>query len=194
MLGEKGFCKIHQVGDGLVVSVRPVGGKLKAVAGLFTFFPFAVAHFFDMAAAGGVGVIFGVRSVGDYENLRILIKPGSRPKAVPLIAFDLIERFTDSHAAAFQFHMNEWKTVDQYRYVVSGVVCALAFFVLIDDLQAVVVDILLVQQVNFFVEPLSRCRICTWSVCILRVFSTTPSLVLAMQSEKNGSHSLSENT
>ena len=55
MLGEKRLCKIHQIGNDFVVPVRPEGGELKAVAGLFGFIA-SLALLFDVAAAGGVGI------------------------------------------------------------------------------------------------------------------------------------------
>lgn len=42
MLGEKGLGEVHQIGNDFVVSVRPEGGKLEAVAGLFALVPVLV--------------------------------------------------------------------------------------------------------------------------------------------------------
>ena len=151
MLSEKGLGEVHKVGDHLVVAVCPIGGKLKAVAGLFAALAPAFAVFLDMAVAGGIGIVFGVRTVGDDKNLHILIQPGSRPEAVPLIAFDLIERFPDRHTPPLELHMDKGKTVDKDGHIITGVVCARVFLVLVDHLQAVVVD-----RFMFHFSPLEK--------------------------------------
>ena len=62
MLGEKCLCEVYQIGNDFVVSIRPERGELKAVAGLFGFVP-SLALLFDVAAAGGVGIILRVGAV-----------------------------------------------------------------------------------------------------------------------------------
>ena len=62
MLGEKCLGKINQIGNDFVVPIRPEGGELKAVAGLFGFIA-SLALLFDVAAAGGVGIILRVGAV-----------------------------------------------------------------------------------------------------------------------------------
>ena len=73
MLGEECFGKVNQVCDNLVVAVCPEGSKLKAIARFLRFLLCRFAHFLDVTASGGVGIILGMRSVGDNENLHILI-------------------------------------------------------------------------------------------------------------------------
>ena len=144
--GEEGLCEVQQIGNDAVAAVGPVGSELKTVGSLHASFSGAVPAFPDMAEPGGVGIVFRVCAVGDDENLYIFVESRARPEAVPLVAVDLIESLPDGHAAAFQFHVNERQTVDQNRHVVAGVMPAAALFVLIDDLQAVVVNILLVDE------------------------------------------------
>ena len=106
-----------------------------------------------MAGTGGVGVIFGVRSVGDYKNLHILKQPTASPEAVPLIPLDLVERFPDGYTPALQLHMDEGQTVDQDSHVIAVVVVSpirRTHLILIDDLQMVVVDVFLVNKGNIF--------------------------------------------
>ena len=81
MLGEKCLCEVYQIGNDFVVPIRPEGGELKAVAGLFGFVP-SLALLFDVAAAGGVGIILRVGAVGDDENLDIFKQAACRPEAV----------------------------------------------------------------------------------------------------------------
>ena len=62
MLGEKRLCEVYQISNDFVVSIRPEGGELKAVAGLLGFIS-SLAVLFDVAAAGGVGIILRVGAV-----------------------------------------------------------------------------------------------------------------------------------
>ena len=77
MLGEKRLCKVYQIGNDFVAPIRPERGELKAVAGLFGFVP-SLALLFDVAAAGGVGIILRVGAVGDDENLDVFKKAASQ--------------------------------------------------------------------------------------------------------------------
>ena len=149
MLGEKRLCEIYQIGNDFVVPVRPEGGELKAVAGLFGFIS-SLALLFDVAAAGGVGIILRVGAVGDDENLDVFKKAACCPEAVALVALDLVERLADGHAAPLQLDMYQRQAVDKDSHVVARVVIARALLVLVEHLQAVVVDVLFVQQVDVF--------------------------------------------
>ena len=71
MFGKKCPSEVYQIGEYPIVGVGPEGSKLKAVAGLFL--SGGRSGLLDGVPAGGVGVIFGVRTVGDDENLHILI-------------------------------------------------------------------------------------------------------------------------
>ena len=101
-----------------------------------------------MACPGGVGVIFCGCTVGDHENLHILIQSAACPKAVALIAVNLVERLFDCNAAPLQLHMDKGQTVYQNRHIIPCIVVPGGFYILIDDLQMVVVDVLLVDQGN----------------------------------------------
>lgn len=127
---------------------RPKGRKFKAVACLFAALSGRSGAFFNVAVAGRIGVVFRVRAVGDNENLHILIQPAASPKAIPLIAVDLIERLFDGHTAPLQFHMNQRQTVYQNRDIIAVIIVAAVFHILVDNLQTVVVDVLFIQQRN----------------------------------------------
>lgn len=149
MLGEKRLCKIHQIGNDFVVPVRPEGGELKAVAGLFGFVP-SLALLFDVAAAGGVGIILRVGAVGDDENLDIFKQAACCPEAVALVALDLVERLADGHTAPLELDMYQRQTIDEDGHVVARVVLARGLLVLVEHLQSIVVDVFFVQQVDVF--------------------------------------------
>lgn len=149
MLGEKRLCKVYQIGNDFVVPIRPEGGELKAVAGLFGFIA-ALALLFDVAAAGGVGIILRVGAVGDDENLDVFKKAAGCPETVALVALDLVERLADGHAAPLQLDMYHRQAVDEDGHVVARVVIARGLLILVEHLQAVVVDVLFIQQVDVF--------------------------------------------
>ena len=146
MLRKERLCEVHKVCNNLIVPVCPIGSKLKAIGSFLAVLPASSIIFFNMACSGGVGIIFCECAVGDHENLHILIQPTTSPKAITLVAVDLVERFLDRNATAFQFHMNQRQTIDQNRHIISGIMCSAAFFILIDYLQPVVVNVLFVNQ------------------------------------------------
>ena len=107
----------------------------------------------DGIVAGAVGVVLGICAVGDHKNLHILIQAAARPERIPLVAVDLVKCLPDGHPAPLQFHMNQRKAVDQNRHIIAVIMpCAICLFylILVDDLQAVVVDVLLVDQRDIF--------------------------------------------
>ena len=93
MPGKKGLGEIHQIRDGLIVGVRPIRSKFKAVGGLFAAVPGRFVLLPDMAVSCGIGIVLGVGTVGDDKNLHILVQPTPGPKAVPLVPVDLVEGF-----------------------------------------------------------------------------------------------------
>ena len=144
--------KVDQIRQHTVIRIGPVGGKLKAIAGLFLF-RLAVFGVLDGIVAGAVGVVLGICAVGDHKNLHILIQAAARPERIPLVAVDLVERFPDGHPAPLQFHMNQWKAVDQKRHIIAVIMprtVRLLHLVLVDDLQAVVMDVLFIDQCDIF--------------------------------------------
>ena len=144
--------KVDQIRQHAVVRISPVGGKFKAVAGLFLF-RLAVFGILDGIVAGAVGVVLGICAVGDHENLRILVQTAARPERIPLVAVDLVKCLPDGHPTPLQFHMNQRKAVDQNRHIVAVIMprtVRLLYLILVDDLQAVVVDVLLVDQRDIF--------------------------------------------
>lgn len=149
MLGEKCLCEVYQIGNDFVVPIRPEGGELKAVAGLFGFVP-SLALLFDVTAAGGIGIILRVGAVGDDENLDVFKQAACCPEAVALVALDLVERLADGHAAPLQLDMYQRQTVDEDGHVVARVVIACGLLVLVEHLQTVVVDVLFVQKIDVF--------------------------------------------
>jgi hypothetical protein len=131
-----------------IFRIGPEGSELEAVARLFLFRA-AGGCVLDGVEPGAVGVILGIRAVGNDKDLHILEQAAACPEGIPLVAVDLIERLADGYAAALQLDVHQRQTVDKNGHVVAVVVPG-AFFgadrVLIDDLQEVRVDVPLVDQ------------------------------------------------
>ena len=152
MLGEKGTGEVNKVGDHLVASICPEGSKFKAVAGLLLF-GLAGGSLPDGVKTGTVGVVLGVGTVGNDEDLHILKQAGPCPEGVPLIAVDLVEGLPDGYAPAFQFNMYQGQAVDQDGHIVAVVMACsllLAHLILVDDLEMIVVDVLFVDEGDVF--------------------------------------------
>ena len=191
--------EIHQIGDEAVARIRPVGRKLKAVARLFARLAPSRIHLADMALACRIGIVFRICPVRDHKNLDVLIEPCARPERVPLIAFDLVERLTDLHAAPFQLQMYERQPVYEDRHIIAirmcrrilPRTCTALYRILMDHLQAVVMDILLVNQTYILRRTVVTSQVLYIVVWIRRVFAAIPSLAGAMDVLKNRSHSAS---
>lgn len=152
MAGEKGLGKVDEVGNDSIVRVRPIGSKFKAVACL-AFLAGGGAGIPDGVKTRAVGIVFCVCAVGNDENLYILKQPRAGIEGIALIAVDLIERLADGNAAALQLDVDEGEPVDEHGHVIAVVVlCAVIFgdYVLIGDLQTVVVNVLFVNQRDIF--------------------------------------------
>ena len=146
MLGEEGPGEVDQVRDRLVRRVRPPGGELEGVGVGGLGLALAPCGLGDVVEPGGVRVVLGLGAVGDDEDLDVAEQASARPEGVALVAVDLVEGLADGHAAALELDVHQRQAVDEDRDVVAGVVGACLDDVLVGDLQAVVVDVLLVDE------------------------------------------------
>ncbi len=155
MLAEEGFRKVHQVRNRPVTGIRPEGGELKAVAGLR---PLRLLRLgiIGVVEAGGVGIVLGVCTIGDDKNLHKLIQAAGCPEAIPLVAVNLIERLPNGHAPALQLNVHQGQAIDQHRYIIA-VIMGSPFLggngILMDDLQAIVVDVLFINEPDVLALP-----------------------------------------
>ena len=99
-----------------------------------------------MSVAGGVGVVAGEGAVADDEELDIFEEAAARPEGVALVAIDLIEGFLEVHATLLEFHVNKRQAVYKDGDIVAVGACAILYHILVDDLQAVTVDVVLVYE------------------------------------------------
>ena len=85
--------------------------------------------------------------------MHIFKQATARPEGVPLVALDLVKGLADGDAPAFEFHVHQGQTVDEDGHIIAIVVFGallLAIFVLVEHLQAVVMDILFIDNANIF--------------------------------------------
>ena len=156
VLAEKSLGEVHKVRDNAVVRICPERSELKAVAG-FGLFDFLCFGVLDVIKAGGIGIILRIRTVGDHEDLHEFIQPAGCPETVPLIAVNLIECFPDGNAPALQLDMDQRQTIDQRRHIIAVIVGSTLLgrdSILIDDLKAVIVDALLINELDVFAFPI----------------------------------------
>lgn len=99
-----------------------------------------------MVGPGGVGVVFGVGSIGDDKYLHILIQPASCPETVPLVPVYLVESFFELDTSSFELNMHEGEAIDKNGHIISGIMVPSFFHILVYDLKGVVVDIVLVYE------------------------------------------------
>lgn len=57
VLRKECLCKVHKVGNDLVVAVCPIGSELKAVGSFLAVLLGGIFTFLDVACSGGVGII-----------------------------------------------------------------------------------------------------------------------------------------
>ena len=88
-----------------------------------------------------------MRAVGDDEYLHVLVESAAAPEAVALVALDLVECLLDGDSAPLELDVHERQAVDQDGDVVAVVVGA-RLRVLVHDLQAVVVHVALVDELD----------------------------------------------
>ena len=80
-----------------------------------------------------------------------LEKSRPRPKTVTLVTVDLVKCFLDGNSATLEFDVNKRQTVYKNCHVIAVVMSRALVFsndILVDDLDAVIVDILLVNKRN----------------------------------------------
>ena len=130
-----------------VLLVCPVRCKLKRVAvGLVL--AWAAVGLLLLGEACGVRVVFRFCAVRDDEYLHVVEHSAACPERVPQVAVYLVEGLLDGHAPALQFDMHQRQTVHQYRHVVAVLMGTVGHLILVDYLQAVVVDVGLVDELD----------------------------------------------
>ena len=96
MFRQECLRKVNQVGNNLIIRIRPIGCKFKRVTCLFSR-TLPTGYLFYSADSRRITVILGMSPIADDKDLHILIQSGRCPERVTLIAVDLIERFPDCY-------------------------------------------------------------------------------------------------
>ena len=173
MPGEEGSGETRQVGDDMVAPVGPPAGEFETVGALLRTACCGTAlHFMDVLEARGVAVVLGVRAVRDDEDLGVLIESRSGPEAVALATVDLVERLLDRHAPPLQLDLHQRQAIDQNRHIIPGRVAATLLLELVKHLEAVAVNMHLVDETNVL------CRTIITVQNLDVVFLDQPGLVL----------------
>ena len=153
MLGKERRCKIIQITNNIILAIRPIGSKLKRIASFGGFLDLLLAGLVRTFAVlylrfvtRRVGVILGVRTIGDNEQLDIFKQSAICPERIIAVSLDLIESFPNRHTSTFEFDMYHRQTINENRHVVPCAVFAFCGRVLMNDLQAVLEDMRLVYQ------------------------------------------------
>ena len=111
VLREEGLGEIDEIGDRAIRRIGPPTRELEGVGGHAARVSAAThrltLHLIDVTEARRVGIVFGMRSVGDHEKLNILEKTRAGPEAVASVAANLIEGFFNRNPAALQLDVNE---------------------------------------------------------------------------------------
>ena len=118
-LGQECGGKVGEVRDRVIGSVGPPAGEFVGMGiggGNFT----ATSHVFsDVRETHGIGVVLGVRAVGDDEDLHVSEETISSMKGVALVAVDLVESLPQVFAATLEFNVDERQAVDQDGDVIA---------------------------------------------------------------------------
>ncbi len=101
VLREKSLGEINQIGDYLVAGVCPIIGEFKAVGSFPALSPSGFDQLLNMGPPRRIGVILGVGSIGDDEELDVFKESMGSPERIPLVAFYLVEGFPDGNSPSF---------------------------------------------------------------------------------------------
>jgi len=96
--------------------------------------------------SSGAGIVLGVGAIGDDKYLYILKNTTSGPETISLISVYLIECLLELNAPSFEFYMHKWKSIDQNSDIISSIMATTCLYILVYDLDKVVMDIVLVCQ------------------------------------------------
>ena len=148
VLGKEGGGKVAQVCQQVILLIRPIRCKLKGVS-LCLVFTLSIGVFRLLGKACGVRIILCLSAVRDHKYLYEVEHGFSCPERIPQITVDLVESLLDAHPSALQFDMHQGQTIHEDGDIVAVLIRAL-HLILIDYLQAIVIDVGLIYQLDVF--------------------------------------------
>ena len=149
MLGKECRCKVPQVGQQGILLIRPVRCEFKGVAvGFLLSWP--ASCFLLLGIACGVRVVFRFSTIRNHKNLHKVEHSPACPERISQIAVYLVEGFLDVYASAFQFYVYQWQAIYENGYVIAIFMHTVFHLILVNDLQAVVIDVMFVDELDVF--------------------------------------------
>ena len=149
-LGQECGCEVGEVRNLIVGGVGPphrefVGSRIRGCH-----LPARALVFGDVLEAHGVGVVLGVGTVGDDEDLHVAEESvaGARVEGVALVAVDLVEGLAQFFTAPLKFDVDQGQAVDEDGDVVAVGARARVDGVLADHLHLVAVNVGLVDEAD----------------------------------------------
>ena len=147
--------EIDEVRNHCIIRIRPETCEFEAVARLRPARP-ALLILLHRIEARTVRIVLRIRPIGNHENLYILVEPCPCPERIPLIPIDLIECLADLHPAPLQLQMHQRQPVYQDRHVIAIVIGSpilLPILILMNHLQAVIMDLLFINERDILRRP-----------------------------------------
>ena len=113
--------------------------------------------FFRIAC--GIRIVFRFCTIRDDEYLNEVEHRPACPERVTQITVDLVEGFLDRHPSAFQFDVYHRQAIHQDSDIIAVLMGTFFFLILVDDLQAVVIDVRLINQFDILRLPVIQCQV-----------------------------------
>lgn len=98
-----------------------------------------------------IAIVLRMSSIGYDEELDIFKKSARCPKALSLIAIDLIECFLYSYSSSLELDMYEWETIHEDSDIIAIGSHTIIGCVLVDDLERIIVNIPLIEDIDIFI-------------------------------------------
>ena len=112
-----------------------------------------------LCIAGSVAVVFGFGAIRYHEYLYKVEHGPTRPKTIAKITIYLVKSLLDINPTPLKFYMYHWQSINQYRYVVAVLIRTTLLFVLVNHLQAVIVNVGFIYQLYVLCQSVVKCQV-----------------------------------
>ena len=148
MAREEGGGEVNKVVEYLIAGICPIAGKLKRVACLGLVLVPSLFNLIDMAVTGRIAVVLCLCTVAHHKDLDILKQSVSCPERLSSVAIYLVESLFDANTTFFQLDVYQRQAIDKDADIVTIRTCAVPYFVLVDHLCTVGMNIIFLYQVD----------------------------------------------